>query len=124
MTKENILTFEEEISYLGGKPVLVAIGRDAYRILNEHLGYKYTIIKITHYSSRGLSKEDYRQEVLEKLDSVETDLSDTSFCQVRVKDLYPDSRLIEFLYSKKEILHNTGWTDKDRRTKTKYSDIK
>ncbi len=64
--KQNIKDFEEEISYLGEKPVIVAMGEKAYKILNDNLGFKYRILQIKHYSYT-IGKEDYRQEVLNAL---------------------------------------------------------
>lgn len=67
--KDNIRVFEEELSYLGDKPVLVAMGGEAYRILKQHLSDRYRIVQIIHYSFT-ISKEDYRRKVLEVLDAV------------------------------------------------------
>ncbi len=64
---DNILTFEEEISHLQKDPLLVAMGSEAYQILQNNLGHKYQVIQIRHYSSF-ISKENYRKEVLKKLD--------------------------------------------------------
>ena len=63
----NILSFEEEIGHLQENPVLVAMGSDTYNMLQEHLGEKYRIAQIRHYSSY-ISKEDYRKEVLNTLE--------------------------------------------------------
>ena len=65
--KRNINDFEEEISFLSGTPVLVAMGDKVYNILKENLPHdKYTIIKIKHYSYT-ISKEDYRRELLQAI---------------------------------------------------------
>ena len=69
VVRANIKDFEEELSFLGKKPVLVALGGDTYNILKEYLGNKYTIVKIIHYSFT-IGQEDYRTKVLEILDSV------------------------------------------------------
>ncbi len=69
VVKENIRSFEEEISCLGNRSVLVAMGGETYRILTEHLSSKYKVIQILHYSFT-ISKEDYRRKVLEVLDAV------------------------------------------------------
>ena len=61
--RENIQSFEEEISCLGTKPVLVAMGNKTYSILAPNLGHKYEIKKMSHYA-RAVSKEDYRRELL------------------------------------------------------------
>ena len=64
---ENIASFEEEIGYLQPNPVLVAMGSDTFNMLSKHLGHKYRIAQIMHYSSY-ISKEDYRKEVLKSLE--------------------------------------------------------
>lgn len=63
----NVIKFEEEISLLGSSPVLVALGGDTYNILKKHLGHKFTIARIKHYSFT-ISKENYRKELIETLD--------------------------------------------------------
>lgn len=63
---ENINILREELSILGGNPVLIALGRDVERYLNEHLGNEYTIIYVTHYSD-AISKENFSAELKEKL---------------------------------------------------------
>ena len=98
--KENICVFEEEISYLGGKPILVAMGGEAYRILKENLGYNFTIIQITHYSFT-ISKEDYRREVLERLDSVRLKSNDADLHRIRSNNKQKDCSLKEYTTSKK-----------------------
>lgn len=70
VVKENIESFEEEISYLGDKPVLVALGGEVYKYLKQYLGDKYKIICIKHYAYT-ISKENYRKEVLDSLDAVQ-----------------------------------------------------
>jgi len=69
---KNIKIFEEELKILSDqKPILIAIGNDSYDILNDNLSDKYTIYKITHYSSRKANKkEDYRKDVLSILNSI------------------------------------------------------
>lgn len=69
----NVELFEKEISILDTKPILIALGDKAYKILKKtSLKDKYTIIKIPHYSARGefANKEDYRKEVLSILDNI------------------------------------------------------
>ena len=66
---ENTICFEEEIKYLQVNPVLVAMGSDAYNLLQKHLGHRYRVTKIRHYSSY-ISKENYRAKVLKVLDSI------------------------------------------------------
>ena len=68
----NIRNFEEELSYLGNKPVLVAMGGETNRILNKYLGDRYKVVVIKHYSYT-ISKENYRKEVLAVLDSVKNE---------------------------------------------------
>ena len=70
IVKKNIKEFEKEISYLGSKPILVALGGDVYRLLKEYLVNKYTIVQIKHFSY-AIGKEDYRREVLEVLDKTQ-----------------------------------------------------
>lgn len=64
---KNIMDFEKEISYLGDNLVLVALGTDVYKLLNEYFGHKYDIAMIKHYSYT-IGKEDYRKEVLDILE--------------------------------------------------------
>lgn len=66
---QNIKDFEEEISYLGGKLVLVALGGRVFSTLNAYLGNRYKIVQIKHYSYT-IGKEDYRKELIEILDRV------------------------------------------------------
>lgn len=65
--KKNIIDFEEEISFLGDKPTLVAMGGQTYKILKDNLGNKYKILQIMHYSYT-IGQEDYREKVLKVLD--------------------------------------------------------
>lgn len=59
--------FEREISHLGGKPVLVALGNATYDFLKP-LKDKYPAIeKLPHYSYSRISKEQYRDKVRETL---------------------------------------------------------
>ncbi|WP_027207442.1 hypothetical protein [Butyrivibrio fibrisolvens] len=64
--KKNIESFEEEIGYLGGHPILIAMGDKTYGILRDNLGHKYEIKKMSHYA-RAVSKESYREELLRLL---------------------------------------------------------
>ncbi len=67
IVSKNVFYLEEEISHLQANPVLVAIGAETYKLLHKHLGNKYRIAQIRHYSYY-ISKEKYREEVLEILD--------------------------------------------------------
>lgn len=59
--------FAREISHLGGKPVLVALGNATYDFLMP-LKDKYPAIeKLPHYSYSRISKEQYRDKVREML---------------------------------------------------------
>ena len=64
---DNIRSFEEEIGYLKENPVLVAMGSDTFNMLQKHLGHKYRVAQIRHYSSY-ISKDNYREEVLKALE--------------------------------------------------------
>ena len=65
--ERNRKKFEAELSLLGGNPVLVAFGNDAYKFIKPLEG-KYKIEKLPHYSSRdNIPKEEYREIVLETL---------------------------------------------------------
>jgi len=68
--RQNIIDFKEEISYLGEKPVLVALGGETYKILKDNLGNEYTIVQIKHYSFT-IGKEDYKEEVLHILNKID-----------------------------------------------------
>ena len=66
--------FEREISHLGGKPVLVALGNATYDFLMP-LKDKYPAIeKLPHYSYSRISKEQYREKLLETLKPCRTRL--------------------------------------------------
>ena len=58
--------FEREISHLGGKPVLVALG-DAVNEFLQMFNGKYKILPLHHYSYSKINKEQYRVEVLDSL---------------------------------------------------------
>lgn len=67
---ENIKIFKEELNTLSNeKPILIAIGKDAYTILNNNMK-EYAIKEIRHYSDRKISNEDYKVEVCEKLKDI------------------------------------------------------
>jgi hypothetical protein len=63
----------EEFEDLGcSRPFLIAFGADAYKLAAKHIpSSRYLrLVRVTHYSHY-ISKEDYRQRVLEELNSVE-----------------------------------------------------
>ena len=63
LLERNLKEFEREISHLGGKPVLVALGKAAGKFLKPlELEGKYVVKELPHYSSR-INKEQYRAEV-------------------------------------------------------------
>ena len=68
VVKRNVRRLAEELSCLGKRPVLVAIGVDAYDILRKNLGKdgKYQIVRIPHYAGWG-GQEEYRERVLTAL---------------------------------------------------------
>ena len=42
--KENIISFEKELEYIGAnKPIIISFGNDSYKILKRNLGEKYHI---------------------------------------------------------------------------------
>ena len=61
--KDNLELFEAELGDLGvNQPTLIALGRDAFQILNRNLGRKYDIWRVPHYSNY-TSKETYKEEI-------------------------------------------------------------
>lgn len=64
--EENIKTLKRELSYFEDKPILVAMGNDAYRYLQKCLKNDYKIIKILHYSHY-IGPQKYRARVLDVL---------------------------------------------------------
>ena len=50
--QENIISFKQELHDIGSsKPILIALGKDCYEILNKNLEDEYKIFKVTHYSA-------------------------------------------------------------------------
>lgn len=45
------------------RPILVAFGRDSYDIVSRHMGKRFDVYRLPHYSNYG-SKESYREQVL------------------------------------------------------------
>lgn len=67
LLERNMKEFEREISHLGGKPVLVALGKAVGKFLKPlELEGKYAVKELPHYSSR-INKEQYQAEVLKSL---------------------------------------------------------
>ena len=67
LLERNLKEFEREISHLGGKPVLIALGKAVYKFLMPlELEGKYVVKELPHYSSR-INKEQYRVEVSKTL---------------------------------------------------------
>lgn len=67
LLERNLKEFEREISHLGGKPVLIALGKAVYKFLMPlELEGKYVVKELPHYSSR-INKERYRAEVSKTL---------------------------------------------------------
>ena len=61
--KKNILSFKQELGFIGASnPILIAMGNDSHRILKKHLKNEFKILKVTHYSHRGINKEELREE--------------------------------------------------------------
>ena len=60
---KNVKSFVAEIAHLGNDPVLVALGDKVYALLKKHLGQRFKVVKVKHYSS-WIGKEEYRKEVL------------------------------------------------------------
>ena len=74
LREQSMNYLKKELQLIGGNPVLIAFGNDAFDILTKmqqempELKDK-TIIKILHYSYR-ISKENYKSKVLEALKDV------------------------------------------------------
>lgn len=66
ISEKDVESFIKEISLLDSKPTLIALGDKVYRALNKNLLGKYRIIKIKHFACY-ISKEKYREEVLQAL---------------------------------------------------------
>ena len=62
--EKNIETFRKELKNIGTEnPTIIAFGDDAHNILIRHLNNEFNIYMVTHYSSRGLTKEDFRDKI-------------------------------------------------------------
>ena len=61
--QENITSFEEELQCIGSSnPIFIAFGKDCYKLLKKHLKKKYTLFKVSHYSSC-ITKEQLKEEL-------------------------------------------------------------
>ena len=71
VVQSQIDSFREELKFIkSNKPTILAFGKDTFNILNKGLLVtEYThLIQITHYSHH-ISKEKYREESLQKIES-------------------------------------------------------
>ena len=69
--RENVEVFRGELQDLNsGKPLILAFGARAHRLVAEHIPHReYSrLIKVTHYSYR-IGKEKYRKSVLAQIDA-------------------------------------------------------
>lgn len=69
--EENLKIFRQEMQDIkAAAPVILAFGRDAYRLLSENLnGNEYSkLTRLTHYSHR-INKELYKDTVLKQIES-------------------------------------------------------
>ena len=64
--QKNIRAFNEELSLLGGKPIIIALGDASYNLIKEYYKGDNEVTKIKHYSYT-IGKEKYREEVLATL---------------------------------------------------------
>ena len=67
--EKQVSAFRAELKFIGARnPRILALGRDAYKILSDHLEpSEYSqLVPLTHYSHQ-ISKERYRAECLERL---------------------------------------------------------
>lgn len=70
--RDNIRQLREEIAVLGvSHPLLVTFGKDAETIAKRNLGNEFQIVCIPHYANY-VSKENYREQVLDQLQQLET----------------------------------------------------
>jgi hypothetical protein len=61
--RDNLDLFKAELRDLGAnQPTLIALGRDAFKVLSRNLAGNYDIWKVPHYSNY-TSKEIYREEI-------------------------------------------------------------
>ena len=72
LVRHNVERFLEELQDLNsGKPIILAFGSAAHRLLANHVPAReyLRLVKVTHYSHR-ISKENYRQTVSAQIASV------------------------------------------------------
>jgi hypothetical protein len=68
--KENINSFEDELKHIGSNnPILIAFGNDCYKLLINNFKNKYSVYKVSHYSSC-ISKEKLRDEFSEIIQKI------------------------------------------------------
>ncbi|MEQ7869308.1 hypothetical protein V6R97_01560 [Chromohalobacter salexigens] len=71
--RESIQKLREEIKVLGfPHPVLVALGKDAEKIVKRNLSQEFRVIGIPHYANF-ISKENYRERVSSRLPELPSD---------------------------------------------------
>lgn len=64
---DHVSLFEKEVADLNcSDPLLIAFGDITFNILDKHVGHKYRMKKVMHYSQR-ISKETYKATVLKSL---------------------------------------------------------
>jgi hypothetical protein len=64
-----IARLRDEFTDLGSAdPLLIAFGSATYTRLREHLGTRYRLVKVPHYSHR-ISKENYRAQTIAAIES-------------------------------------------------------
>jgi len=67
LLKSHFDSFRREIEILGHEnPVLISLGGEATRIVNEFAGNSYRVIGVMHYSHR-ISSEKYSAHILDRL---------------------------------------------------------
>ena len=82
---KNVKRFKEEIKDLNvTKPILYALGKDVFKILNDYLSDKYKIIRLTHYGIPN-NKEFYKEKIWTELnetmnvEEIKRDLKEKGF---------------------------------------------
>jgi len=68
--QENIKELKKELSILGGKPTLIALGRKVETWLRKELGDEFNIVYLAHYSNY-IGEVKYREKTLELLEELE-----------------------------------------------------